>query len=475
MFRKEGDVSLSVTIVSLTVLDIGRQTFGLQPNRRITYLRLQSVLVLLGMTAPVFAQYAGPAVLSRGEAPAAMSAPEIRFRPFVEISAMYDTGLAGVAVNNQGDLADSSSYGLNFAWGVSGTHSWRRTKVGLDYRGSIDHYFQQTFYDSLSQSMLLGISHRLSRRSTFTLNTGAGIFSRDFGLAALPQTVPFDPSTVYIPTTDFFDNRTYYLTTQGNLSIQKTARLSFNVGGLGFLNRRRSSALYGVIGAGAVGDVQYRISRQSTIGGGYAYQHYEFNRILGGTDVHQFNFAFARRLTRWTEFSGYVGAARAETKFLQVVQISPVIAALLGISTSTQITHDILWEPNVSARLSRTFHTGVLYIAGGHEITPGNGLFLTSASTSVFAGYSYTGLRRWSFGTQAAYSRAQSFGNIGGTYGSESFGLSVSRQIIHSVHFVANYSARRYDSPDYSKYNRLIHNVRVGVGFAPGDVPLRIW
>ncbi len=433
------------------------------------------MLALLSVAVPGFAQYAGPAILTRGEAPAAMSAPEIRFRPFVEITAVYDTGLAGVAVNNQGDLANSSSYGLNFAWGVSGTHSWRRTKVGLEYRGSIDHYFQQTFYDSLNQSMLLGISHRLTRRATFTLNTGAGTYSRDFGLAALPQTVPFDPSTIYIPTTDFFDNRTYYLTTQGNLSLQKTARLSFNIGGLGFLNRRRSSALYGVVGAGAVGDVQYRISRQTTIGAGYGYQHYEFNRILGGTDVHMLSFAFARRLTRWTEFSGFAGAARGETKFLQVVQISPIIAALLGITTSTQIVHNIFWEPNVSGRLSRTFHTGVLYVAGGHEITPGNGLFLTSATTSVFGGYSYTGLRRWSFGTQVAYSRADSFGNIQGGYGSESIGLSVSRQIIHSVHFLASYSARHYDSPDFSKYNRFIHNVRIGLGFAPGDVPLRIW
>jgi hypothetical protein len=433
------------------------------------------MLALLSVAAPVFAQYAGPAILSRGEAPAAMSAPEIRFRPFIELSAVYDTGLATVAVNDQGQLANSASVGLSLSWGISGTHSWRRTKVGLDYRGDIEHYLRQTFYDSISQQMFLGVSHRLTRHATLTLNTGAGTFSRAFGLLGLPQTVPFDPSTLYVPTTDFFDNRTYYATTQGDLAIQKTARLSFDIGGLGFLNRRRSSALYGVIGAGAMGDVQYRVSRQTTIGAAYNYQHFEFDRILGGTDAHSFNFAFARQLTRWTEISGFVGAARVETKFLETVQISPVIAALLGITSSTQIVHQIFWQPNVSARFSRTFHTGVFYVAGGHEITPGNGLFLTSATTSAFAGYSYTGLRRWSFAAQADYSRAKSYGNIQGYYGSQTFSVSMSRQILRSFHFVANYSARRYDSADFSGYNRLIHDVRLGFGWAPGDVPLRIW
>ena len=51
------------------------------------------VLTLFGLTLPAFAQYAGPAILSRGEAPAAMSAPEIKFRPFVEFTAGYQTEL----------------------------------------------------------------------------------------------------------------------------------------------------------------------------------------------------------------------------------------------------------------------------------------------------------------------------------------------------------------------------------------------
>jgi hypothetical protein len=73
------------------------------------------------------------------------------------------------------------------------------------------------------------------------------------------------------------------------------------------------------------------------------------------------------------------------------------------------------------------------------------------------------------------YSWARSLGNIQGVYSSASGTVTASRQLTHGVHFVASYSARHYGSPDYTKYNRLIHDARVGLGFAPGDVPLRIW
>src|SRR5262249_37538768 len=160
---------------------------------------------------PLGAQYAGPAILTRGEAPSAMSAPKIFFRPFVEVSANYDTGLAGVAVTPNGDLANASSYGVGLAWGVSGTHSWRHTLLGLDYRGSLYHWLNQTSYDGIDQSIMLGITHQLSRHMTLNLRESAGMFTRDFGLKTLPQTVPFDPSSAFTPTTDYFDNRTIYL------------------------------------------------------------------------------------------------------------------------------------------------------------------------------------------------------------------------------------------------------------------------
>jgi hypothetical protein len=108
-------------------------------------------------------------------------------------------------------------------------------------------------------------------------------------------------------------------------------------------------------------------------------------------------------------------------------------------------------------------------------VTPGNGLFLTSEATSANAGYTYTGRRRWSLSTQAGYDRAKSVGNVLGYYGGITGSLSASRQLMRSVHAVASFNVRKYQSPDFNLYNRLIYTVRVGIGFAPGSVPLRAW
>jgi hypothetical protein len=404
-----------------------------------------------------------------------MSTPTIDFRPYLSVTGVYDTGLAGVAVTNTGALADSSAYGVELSGGISGTHSWRHTKVGLDYSGSITHYSRKTFYDGGSQSLYLSVIHQLSRHTTLSLRETAGLFSRDSGFLGLPQTIAYDPLTANVPTTDFFDNRTVYASTQADLTFQKSARLSFDIGGDGFITRRRSSALYGVIGAVARGDVQYRLSRRSTIGANYMYTHFEFNHIFSSTDVHALNLTYAVRLTRDVEFTAYAGVARAENKFEQSVPLDPVIAALLGISSLPRVVHNTAWEPNVMARLSRTFHRGVVYASGSHLVTPGNGLFLTSYATTLGAGYGYTGFRRWSFNVGTDYTRSQSVGNIVGTYADLDGTISMSRQLARSVHILASFTARQYHSGNYENYNRVIYTGRIGLGFTPGNIPLRIW
>lgn len=405
-----------------------------------------------------------------------MATPEVSFRPFVEFSGIYDTGLAGVAVNKAGQLGSAASAGLMLSGGVGGKHSWKHTIIGLDYHGSISHYTQATYYDAAAQSLLLGITHQFARHTTLALRESAGEYSQSYGLLpVVSPTVPFDAAASYIPISDFYDNRTIYASSQADLTIQKSTRFSLNLGGDFFLARRRSTALYGVTGEGARGDVQYRLSSRSTIGAGYTYSHYGYHNIFSGTDLHGAVVTYGIRLTKRLEFSGYGGFMRAETKFEQSVPIDPAIAALIGESTAAVIVHRIDYVPNFAARLSETFSGGVLFLSGGHTVTPGNGLFLTSETTTGNAGYTYTGVRRWSFTAQAAYDHAKSVGNVLGYYGDVGGTLSASRQILGTMHGILSFSARQYQSPDFSLYNRLIYSVRLGFGFAPGNIPLRIW
>jgi hypothetical protein len=417
----------------------------------------------------------GPAILSRGEAPAAMSIPEISFRPFVEFAGVYDTGLTGVAINSNGQLGTSVSPGIVLTGGVSGAHSWKHTKVGVDYHGSVYDYTKTTYYDGADQSLMVGLQHQFTHHVALALRESAGMFSRSYGLPALSQTAPFDSSASFIPASDFYDNRTIYASSQADLTIQKTSRLSFTLGGDFFLNRRRSTALYGATGAGARSDVQYRLSRRATIGAGYTYTHYAYHGVFSGTDLHGVIATYGIRLTKTLEFSGYGGFMREETKFEQSVPIDPAIAALIGMSAGAVIVHSIDYVPNVMGRLSQTFSRGVFSLSGGHTVTPGNGLFLTSEATLASAGYTYTGRRHWSFGAQAAYDHAKSIGNVLGSYGDVSGTLSASRQLVHAMHAVLSFSARQYQSSSFTLYNRLIYSVRLGIGFTPGDIPLRMW
>ena len=433
------------------------------------------IAALLFLAIPAVAQYSGPAILSRGDAPSAMNVPQIDFIPFLSLVGVYDTGLATVSVNSQGQLANAASEGAEADFGISGVHSWKHTKVSLNYGGAVREYSAATYYSGVDQSLMLGITQQFTRHVTLKVNESAGMFSQAYGVQGLSPTVQFDPGTTYTPTTDFFDNRTIYLYTQALLTYQRTARLSFAFGGDWDLTRRRSSALYGVMGEDAVGDMQYRLSRRSTAGLNYMFTHFSYNGVFSGTDFHRFSATYGIQLSRTWEFSAYGGVTRVDSKFPQLITLNPVIAALLGITQGYIVSYGLNYVPSYSGRLSKTFSRGVAYVSGGHLMTPGNGLFLTSRQYSATAGYSYTGLRRWGFNFSAGWDRAQSVGNILGEYGDYWAGLQTSRQISHVVHMVGGVTARKYQSNSFGAYNRLIWDARVGLSFSPRDIPLRIW
>ena len=166
---------------------------------------------------------------------------------------------------------------------------------------------------------------------------------------------------------------------------------------------------------------------------------------------------------------------RVESKFVQTVALDPIIAALLGISGSPQILHSITYVPDLAGRLSRTYRTGVLYVSGGHSVNPGNGVFVTSTISTVIGGYSYTGLRRWSFGASGEYDWANSIGTITGDYSSRGGSLLMSREITRNMHFVFSYSVRQYRSAQYVNYDRNVSDARASIGYSPGDIPIRVW
>ena len=397
------------------------------------------------------------------------------FRPFIAVTGGYTSGLSGVSVNPNGNTVNDHSFGLQLNGGVSGVHSWKHVKLGIDYHASLRHNPSYSYYDGTNQMLSLSVTDRVSRHATLVLRESAGLMSNNFSLPTLDSALAFDPSTAYIPSNDFYDNRTIFMSTQADLTLQRSARMSFDFGGDGFLQRRRSSALFGVTGAGARGDMQYRLTRRSTIGAGYQYAHYSYTGIFSSTDLHSLVATYALQLTHSLEFSGYAGASRLETKFVQLVPLDPAIAALLGIGSFRSVAYTRRYVPNVLGRLSYTVRHGVFSLLAGRTVMPGNGVFLTSTSTHAMVGYAYTGLKRWSVNTSLGYTRASSLANVVGRYGGYQGHASLSRQLIKNTHGTLSAFFNKYESPSFNNYNRWTYTVQLGFAFAPGDVALRLW
>ena len=439
---------------------------------------------MFGLALPLFGQYAGPAILSRGEAPAALTAPSVDFAFSIALTANYTDGLVGITTNNQEQLVRSGTYGGGATVGLSGAHSWKHTHLGVSYSGTFSDYVNNPIL-GISQGVSIGLSHQFSRHISFHLSESAGWFTYfPPATVSLNSSVPFDPSQSEIPTTDFYDNRTIYSTTQAGLTYQATSRLSFSFGGGYFTDLRKSAGLYSATGESGTADVQYRLSRQVTIGGNYGYTRFAFSDGIGHSNVQSGALSLSARFSRRSELSVFAGASRVSSSFEEVIPISPAILAILcppnlvttcPLTSSVAINNNILWAPNFGIRISRSFERGAVYASAGESITPGNGLFLTSRSETAAVGYGYSGLRKWSLNAGLGYVRALSLANIQGAYGQVSGSLSASRQIFSHMSFVVSFSATQYQSASFTDYNRLIYTASFGLGYSSKNIPVRFF
>ena len=222
-------------------------------------------------------------------------------------------------------------------------------------------------------------------------------------MLTLRRQVASHPSTTYDPTNDYSDNRTSYVSTQAMLSIQKSTRVSYSIGGDAFATKRRSrhctewwaeaAVEKGTVPALALVDHRCRLQLHS---------------LLLFTYLQRYGPAYPRRhLCDPPEpghrIFGHAGATRYETKFIQSVPVDPAIAALIGVANLNQISYSKNWLASGIGRLSYTMKRGVASVSGGRAVTPGNGLFLTSTTTTVHGSYAYTALKRWSASANGGY------------------------------------------------------------------------
>jgi hypothetical protein len=282
---------------------------------------------------------------------------------------------------------------------------------------------------------------------------------------------PFDPAIAGVPANELFDARTNYLSSMANLMFQKSARLSFGIGGSGTLVRRRGGALVGSTGWSANGDVSYRISRSVTLGGDYSFAHTAFTKAFGSSDIHSAGFNATVRLGRRWELGLRAGAARVAMVSLVRIDFDPVIAAILGQSSGIFVSRNTYFIPSSGVKLSRAFRRSGFSIEYKNEPTSGNGVYTTSRSQGAGANYSFTGLRRLNFGFSAGYITYTSLSQNLGKYKSLTGGVGANYRLKGWLHLTSGYDVRRYDISD-ELLRRLNHRVTIGLAFSPGERPL---
>lgn len=441
---------------------------------------IKRCLVLLAMFALYAASglaqigtYGGPSVLSRGVGDTGeRSGKPVNLRFYAEVNGIYDTGLTPLSVDSKGNLIQVNGlYGAEAAIGVYGTHNWRTTTLGLDYNGDYRYYEQNQYFNGSDHALTLGIMHQFSRRTGIQLTEVAGTASRALGGYYLGNAFA-DP--LGVNNLLLFDNRAYYLQSGMDLILQKTARLSFSMGGDGYTVKRQSSALVGVNGYTLRGVTSYRWSRRVTLNGTYDYTHYDFPRAFGESNIHTFTGGYSVQVSRHWELGLQGGAFRLEAEGLQRTSVDPAISAITGQPSVIQAFYSVTTLPTYEARLAGRFkHSGVS-MSYSSTLMPGNGVYLTSRTDNGGLSYSYTGLRKWNFGISGGYSRMQSVGLALGSYAGFNGGVGATYTLLRSLHLTSRYDVRHTEI-DAVNFLRTSYRVTFGVAFSPGEVPLSLW
>ncbi len=420
--------------------------------------------------------FGGPAVLGRGggSSTGQRAGGDLGLRFYAGVTGTFDTGLSGYAIDPSGATVNQNSRGIAGVFGVYGTKRLRRGAFGVNYYGAYNQSTQK-LYNGFDQVLGLFYSTQTTKRSQISFNLSAGTTNRAIGLPVTGGLLENSANSYAIPTSELFDNRFYYGGGGVQYIIQKSARLSIGLSGNGFITRRTGGTLFGSNGGSSGANAAYRLSRRQTISAGYQFLFYNFTRNFGDSYGHGVYAGYSTQFSPNLSLSLRGGATRLESLGLFTVTIDPVIAALIGIRTTSSVYYSVAYIPNGMADLRILLNKrSNLSVFGALFVSPGNGIINTSRSLSAGTSYGYTGFRVVSLSGNVSYNRLssligdhESFETINGT-------VSATRRLTGSFHLNATTGYRKFLQSNTSTYNRGSYFGTVGIFWSPGELPLAI-
>lgn len=448
-------------------------------TKPILFLGLIAVGLAGAQTSGDSGQYQGPEILSRNKPDVGQrgGAP-LSFRPYADVSYVFDAGLTPVSVNSTNTLNTAGDQnGVTAGFGLIGTKRWHFDQLSLEYRGNYTYYTPSAYFNGTSQYFGLDYTHIFNPRWVINLREHAGITPYSYGQTAYLSLSNTDLTGV--PTNELFDNRTMFSQTSVDVTYQRTRRLSFSFGGDGYLIRRRSRALSGLNGGTGRVDAAYRVTRRQTVSASYGYAYYGYQRVFGNADAQNFALGYSAALTRGWSLALDAGAYRSRTLGVVRVPIDPAIALIVGYGYTNIVINPVTYAPMLEGRLSRKFERASLSFLGSQTTSPGNGVYLLSKSKNASVNYSYVALKNYTFSFFGGYSRLQSVAQQVGAYDSFNAGAGATYKLRSFAFLTFRYDYRHYTAQNSNtsggQYVKNENRLSLGVAFSPGEKPLAIW
>jgi len=423
--------------------------------------------------------FGGPAVLGRGAGSGTgqRGGSDMGIGVFAGVMGTVDSGLTGFQLDADGNIANATVQGVDGYAGVYGSKSIRRGSFGINYVGHYRHYSGplSEFFNGIDQTVSVFLSRQVTRRSNFSVNASGTTTNRPFGMPMMAGGANPFLNNLFAPTGEIFDNRIYFASLGGEYVLQKSARLSFALSGSGFITRRMGGVLFGVNGAHTSANVAYRLSRRQTLSLGYQFLTFNFTRNFGNTYGHGAFGGYSLQVGRKLQISTQVGAMRLETLGVTQRSIDPVLAALLGFNSVSEVFYSKTWMPTlqgvVSYKVNRlhdlSFNANLMAI-------PGNGIINTARMSSVGGNYAYTGIRNWGLSFNASYMTMSSMIGPNQKFSMYQNALNGSRRLSGSVFFSVSAGQRKFLSSTTNAFQRNSYFGTVGVTWSPREVPVSI-
>lgn len=421
--------------------------------------------------------FGGPAVLGRGTGSGTgqRGGADLGISFFAGMMATIDSGLTGLRLDPSGSLSSNAGKGVDGFAGVFGSKRLKRGSVGINYSGHYRQYSGAGSITGTDQSLGLYASRQLSKRSTLQFSANAMTTNRPFGFSI--SGINTDPSafTLFSPVGELFDNRIYFSSGSAEYSVQKSARLSFSLGGQGFITRRTGKVLFGVNGGAATASVAYRLTRRQTVNVGYQFLTFNFTRNFGDSYGNGAFGGYSIQLGRRAQLGLQGGFYRLESLGLRTANVDPIIAALIGISTVQEVFHSISILPTAELSLQykvSRFHS--LGVSGGITASPGNGVINTSRNTTGGVSYTYSGIRSVGLSAAAYYLKMASLIAGNQEFSSIQASGNASRHITEGFYLSLSAGNRKFLNSNTNTFARNSYFATVGVTWSPKEVPISI-